>query len=516
MRQQSTPSFVLSLPLQVNSQHAAHLHAHFECARQLYNALLSEAMKRLRRMKADPAWQAARTTPRSDKPARKQAFARLRTQYGFSEYGLHEAAKRLRTSWLAEHIDSLVAQKLASRAYQAANRVCVGEARRVRFRSQGRGLDSVEGKTNTSGLRFHLQAGAEGNQGWLSWNGEQIPALIDWEDEVVHHGLEQRIKYVRLLRQRASSPQAKGADWRGFVYSLQLILEGHPLQKPKNMPGKGAVGLDLGPSTVAIVPQEGLARLLLLAEELAPDARTRRRLQRHLERQRRANNQEHYDEKGCIRKRSRGQGRRMWRESHGYQRTRRRLATTERRLAAHRRSLHGKLANEIIRLGDDLRMEQISYKSWQRCFGRSVGMRAPGRFVDAVKCVVARTRTAQLHEIPTFQAKLSQYCHRCENYTRKPLSQRFHSCPHCGLGSDGLIQRDLYSAWLASVLDPIRLTFPSRGQLGIHWQSMEACLSAALEDTREHASARGLLRRFGIPGVGACRPAVLSAQHKSR
>ncbi len=476
MRQQSTPSFVLSLPLQVNSQHAAHLHAHFECARQLYNALLSEAMKRLRRMKADPAWQAARTTPRSDKPARKQAFARLRTQYGFSEYGLHEAAKRLRTSWLAEHIDSLVAQKLASRAYQAANRVCVGD----------------------------------------SWNGEQIPALIDWEDEVVHHGLEQRIKYVRLLRQRASSPQAKGADWRGFVYSLQLILEGHPLQKPKNMPGKGAVGLDLGPSTVAIVPQEGLARLLLLAEELAPDARTRRRLQRHLERQRRANNQEHYDEKGCIRKRSRGQGRRMWRESHGYQRTRRRLATTERRLAAHRRSLHGKLANEIIRLGDDLRMEQISYKSWQRCFGRSVGMRAPGRFVDAVKCVVARTRTAQLHEIPTFQAKLSQYCHRCENYTRKPLSQRFHSCPHCGLGSDGLIQRDLYSAWLASVLDPIRLTFPSRGQLGIHWQSMEACLSAALEDTREHASARGLLRRFGIPGVGACRPAVLSAQHKSR
>jgi hypothetical protein len=49
-----------------------------------------------------------------------------------------------------------------------------------------------------------------------------------------------------------------------------------------------------------------------------------------------------------------------------------------------------------------------------------------------------------------------------------------------------------------------------------NWQSMEACLSAALEETRQHASAQGLLRRFGIPGVGACRPAVLSAQHKSR
>ena len=37
---------------------------------------------------------------------------------------------------------------------------------------------------------------------------------------------------------------------------------------------------------------------------------------------------------------------------------------------------------------------------------------------------------------------------------------------------------------------------------------MEACLSAALEATREHASARGFLRRFGMPGVGACRPEV--------
>ena len=147
MGQNRTPSFVLTLPLQVNSQQAAHQHAHFECARQLYNALLAEAMKRLARMKADPAWQAARNIPRSRKRDRGKAFARLRTQYGFSEYGLHEAAKRLRTSWLASHIDSLMAQKLASRAYQAANRVCVGEARRVRFRSQGRGLDSVEGKT---------------------------------------------------------------------------------------------------------------------------------------------------------------------------------------------------------------------------------------------------------------------------------------------------------------------------------------------------------------------------------
>ena len=51
--------------------------------------------RRLRRMRADPAWQAARTIPRTQKLERKRAFGTLRQQFGFSEYDLHEAAKGL-------------------------------------------------------------------------------------------------------------------------------------------------------------------------------------------------------------------------------------------------------------------------------------------------------------------------------------------------------------------------------------------------------------------------------------
>src|SRR5215467_1458153 len=84
--------------------------------------------------------------------------------------------------------------------------------------------------------------------------------------------------------------------------------------------------------------------------------------------------------------------------------------------------------------------------------------------------------------------------------------------PFSGEGATATLS--LLPDWLASELDPIKLTFLSRGQLGIHWQSMEACLSAALEETREHASARGFLRRFGIPGVGACWPERLADPHQ--
>jgi|SRR2546425_7733106 hypothetical protein len=108
-----TPTFLLELPLQVNESQAARLRAHLEAGRQFYNAVLSEGQKRLRQMRADPAWQQARAIPRAHKQERARAFSTLREQYGFSEYALHEAGKQLRVSWIAEHLDAVLAQTLA-------------------------------------------------------------------------------------------------------------------------------------------------------------------------------------------------------------------------------------------------------------------------------------------------------------------------------------------------------------------------------------------------------------------
>ena len=155
--QKPTPTFLLELPLQVTPGQAKRLRAHLEAARQFYNAVLSEGQRRLRRMRADPAWQAARAIPRTQKLERQRAFAALRRQHGFSEYALHDAAKGLNCAWIADHVDAVLAQTLATRAYRALNRVCLGQARRVRFKSRGRGLSSVENKRANTGLRFVLQ-----------------------------------------------------------------------------------------------------------------------------------------------------------------------------------------------------------------------------------------------------------------------------------------------------------------------------------------------------------------------
>ena len=350
---EKTPTVLLELPLEVDAGQAARLRTHLEAGRQFYNAVLSAGQSRLRRMRADPDWQAARAIARTKLQERRAAYAALRERYGFSAYAFHEMARGLRVSWLAEHLDAVLAQTLATRAYRALNRVCVGKACRVRFKSRGRGLSSIENKRTDTGLRFVLEPGADGQtRGFLLWHDDRLGARIEWDDPVVSYALGQPIKYARLVRRQASSPRAQGADRQGERYVVQLVLTGVPYHKPKHTAGSDTVGLDLGPSSIAIVPRQRQARLEPLCAELRPDARAIRRMQRQMERQRRAANPEHYDKRGCVRKRGRGAPR--WKQSRGYQVTRRRKAARERRLASHRKSLHGQLVHQIVALGQSV------------------------------------------------------------------------------------------------------------------------------------------------------------------
>src|SRR5215472_13865895 len=211
-----TPTFLLELPLAITPGQAKRLCAHLEAARQLYNALLSEGQRRLRRMRADPAWQAARAIPRTQKQERQLAFAALRRHYGFSEYALHDAAKGLncaqdpRPRGCGAGARSWPAAPIAPSTGSAWDRPAGCGAC-----SRGRGLGSVENKRNNTGLRFLLQPPEEGNQGYLLWQDDRLLALIDWKDPVVTYGLAHPIKYARLLQRQASSARAEASRSSG-------------------------------------------------------------------------------------------------------------------------------------------------------------------------------------------------------------------------------------------------------------------------------------------------------------
>ncbi|HEY9614788.1 hypothetical protein [Allocoleopsis sp.] len=187
----TTPSFITELPLVVSPASEVVLLRRLEAARQMYNAYLGEALRRVKLIRQSKDFNLARSLKASN-PERKVLFKRARERYDFSEYALHSYSTHLKHSWaFYDHIDSNTAQKLATRAYKAVERVLFGKAKKVRFKGKNQ-MDSVEGKSNKSGIRWKGQS--------VEWSGLKLPALITSNDPVILHGLNSKVKYVRLVQ----------------------------------------------------------------------------------------------------------------------------------------------------------------------------------------------------------------------------------------------------------------------------------------------------------------------------
>ncbi|PSR23944.1 MAG: transposase [Sulfobacillus acidophilus] len=465
-----TPSFVCEVPLHITRRQERTLEARFEAGRQMYNALLGEARKRLSLVRQSLWYTKAKKS--TDKKERQAHFSAARHAHGFSVYALEAVADEMRrTTWLGDHLDSHVVQKLAKRAFEAVQKVAWGQAKTVRFKGQ-RGLHSLEGKTNAACIRWRTDR--------VVWKGLELPMIKGAEkDPVIQHGLSSRIKYVRLIRRNI----------RGKTrYAAQLVCEGVPSIKvneqgePMHPIGKETVGLDIGPSTIAIVG-DTKATLMQFADEVVRDHKTIRRLQRKQDRQRRANNPDCYDETGRAIK-----GKPPIKKSRHQQKTDVQLQELYRREAAHRNTLHGQLANQVIAMGVQVKTEKLSYKALQKRYGRSISVRAPKLFLSILTRKAERAG-GKVEEFSTYRTALSQVC-LCGQKHKKKLSERVHVCD-CGV----VMQRDLFSAYLAKHVENERLQVTDAHE---HWPGAEPLLRTAWQQAyNQPASGRPGPSSFG-------------------
>ena len=74
-KKSKTTTFLVELPLVVEAGPARRVRAHLEVARQFYNSMLSEGLRRLRRMQADPSGKPLAPSPI---PRNRPAVLRLR------------------------------------------------------------------------------------------------------------------------------------------------------------------------------------------------------------------------------------------------------------------------------------------------------------------------------------------------------------------------------------------------------------------------------------------------------
>jgi putative transposase len=321
----SSPSFIYEFELITTQKDNRMLTVRLEAGRYLYNACLGEAMKRLAAMRRSSKWLTAVTKKKSK--LRTKMFKTARDQAKYTEYHLHSYVGILRNScWIGDHIDSLTAQKIATRAFSAVSDYEFGKHGKPRFKRRG-WMSSLEGKNNKSGIRWcddHVE-----------WSGLRLRCLFDPKDKfgVQAHALSHDVKYVRLTKKTIRG------NSRWFA---QVVLKGTAKIKRENQIGSEIVGLDIGPSTAAIVGDSD-ALLLEFCPEVEVPYKRIKTVQHKMDRSIRATNPSNYNEDGTIKT-----GKKQWVLSTQYRALKTELAELQRVLAETRKRSHGKLVNKIL------------------------------------------------------------------------------------------------------------------------------------------------------------------------
>lgn len=558
----STPSFILELPLKTTPSVERAIETKFETMRKVNNTLVAEAQTRIRILKRTKAWSQGRELSKAPPgETKKQEEARLEKRsecFKRASEVLHDhyptsipkgpnkerekirrkvggkdplASMTPQFSYapnIAMHLDSQVIKARARKIGLAMNLhlFTAGKNKpgKPLFKTQVGSISSIEAGNNKQGILWRGEdksvepetAGDGFQVVWKAGRGYSerqliIEAIIDHKDSHIAHGLQHRVKYCRVLRRRI-----RGKD----RYFVQLVLEGHALQERRGEGeilqrtlGEGVVGIDLGVQTVALVSSAGKATLQKFCATLDRMEKEKARLQRKLDRQRRASNPFYFHENGTPlgKQEHRVVFRRRlaeyqedpsnprpqwWEYSKGYLETKTKLAELQRRQAATRKTLHGALVNQVISWGDEFKIESNRVSAWvkrrkntkkpgttRKGFGKSVHHAAPASWVSLLERRIKELGGSLTKIATTTHTALSQNCH-CGHREKKSLSNRVHNCPNCG----AVAQRDLYSAFLCMYAEEDKLTDQAKSEAQRDWERFGPLLAEAWEENMKEAS----------------------------
>ena len=474
-RKSKTPSFVLTLPLSCEAWQKARLDTLFRVCGQMSNNLINDRRKALEQLERTRQWQTVQSEisvlrNKKDKKLLDEKTAdtllapwydkrsELLSKFGFNEYAFQARIKK----WRRHHkklVNSNTAQKLASSVWRKFEAYFFRNGERTDFIPWTE-VFSIEGKSNTTGIIYQ--------DGQVKLGKMKIPVKLPKEDghssaDIYEtEALSRRVKYCRIKRQWCEE---------GWRYFIQLILEGmapikvRPTGEVMHSIGSGRVGLDIGTQTLAYSSESavGLVELVPTIKDISAELR---RINRAMDRSRRATNPQYFAQNGTIIHIDKlppscldSYGNRMWVSSQHYEALAVRRRALYQKQAALRRQQHHELANQLLAQGDEFYIEQMRFRGLakkskeakksktgknlsRKRFGKSIANKAPATFVNVMEDKVVRAG-GSFQKIKTWEAKASQYNHLDHSYNKKKLSQRWNQMP------DGRrIQRDLYSAFL--------------------------------------------------------------------
>lgn len=246
-----------------------------------------------------------------------------------------------------------------------------------------------------------------------------------------------------------------------YKYYVQLTIKGEKPQKNRSL-GKGTVGIDVGPSTVAVSSLQGVS-LDKLADKCDDIEHDLWRINRKMDRSKRATNPDFFNKDGTYKKREKDEHRK-WTFSNRYKHLKLERRELYRKQAAIRKLQHIDMANALLAQGDNFIVENNPIDSWakraketkknkngrNRCkrrFGKSIAHHAPAIFVSILQNKV-RSLGGKFNKVEIKNAA-TQFDFTNGEFTKHELNERTVT-----LSNGRTHQRDMLSAFNLQHLRP--------------------------------------------------------------
>ena len=460
--------------MQVEKYQADILNKRYEQLRQLYNYVQGKLLRQYRYFEQMKEYQACKTSKEKKVFFRTHPFhidgilgsSKELLDITFDDYGINGFVTKLglkhinkETSYTDIGINSAILAKLSDNVWSAWNKVLYDyKAKRVSFKKYGE-LNSFGCGKKTNGSRKKRFSGMElylermvvaiklnsrtgKNAKFITLPILHNPEHAEYEMWALKGGYDS-VKVLTVVRRLVRGQ---------YKYYLQMSIEGEKPQKGRTL-GKGNVGIDLGPTTVA-VSGENVVSIDKLASKCDNIQEEITRLSRKIDRSRRANNPQNFNEDGTIKRGIKL----VWNDSKRYKELRRELAELRRKQAAIRKQQHIECANTLLKEGDTFIVENNQISGWttrvketkvnektgkiqkKKRFGKSVANHAPSMFVSILENKV-KSLGGEVVKVDTKNAA-SQYDFTDGSFTKHELKER-----NVTLSNGDTHQRDMLAAF---------------------------------------------------------------------
>lgn len=358
---------VLEMRLKIEPWQAHIIDKKMECARAVYNATLSEAMKNYNRIINTREWQddqkkvrafySGRKAGEKIPPEIKDILDKRRAQYQealLTKFGIVKIAQKHAKYYNKNISSNMASVGIGAAVWLSIDKFLYGEGKKVKYKHPGE-LNSLA-SNGKSGMMLK-----QDEKGYYLYLANQMAKakplklyLYNTRTDYDQDMISRKILIVRLIRKSYEN---------GNRYFVQLTVDGEPYEKTNEngellcKRDEGKVGLVIDGNNVYAVSDKESHRFKL-DENFKEYEKALEEIETRIEYLRRLNNPDNYEENGTIKR-----GRLTWNKSCEYKRAvreKKKLTRKRRETLAIRQSI---VIKEILEMGNDIYVEKKSYRT---------------------------------------------------------------------------------------------------------------------------------------------------------